>query len=323
MRIALVINASAGAFAGGLGADALRARVAAAGLEAVPEPDPALPLPERLRAAAAQPGIAALAVAGGDGTLSCAAAVLAGGAVPLALLPLGTMNLLAKDLGLPLDLDGALDAIAAGRCRRIDVGTVNGHVFVINSLLGMPARMQRHREAERGRPSLRGALRWGTGLLRHLGRYPKLTVTGHLDGVERRLRVRLLAVVNNDYVEAPGRILQRAPLDGGGLTLYALARLSPWRALRLGLGFVLGDWRRLPGLERVPVSDLTIDAPRALRVMNDGEVLILAPPLRYRLRPRALCVIVPEGSDGRFVQADPRADPHATPYSTPHAAEPA
>lgn len=86
----------------------------------------------------------------------------------------------------------------------------------------------------------------------------------------------------------------RAVLDGGRLTLYLLARLSLWRTARLALGFVLGDWRRLPGLERHVVTDLTIDAGRkALRVMNDGEVQLIPTPLHYRIRPRALAVIVP------------------------------
>ena len=303
MRIALVINAASGSLAAGLDPGSLRARLAHAGLEALPEPDSAAPLPQRLRAAAELPGIAAMVVAGGDGTLSCAASVLAGRDVPLGLLPLGTMNLLAKDLGLPLDLDGALTTIATGKPHRIDVGEVNGHIFLINSVLGMPARVQRHREAQRSRPSFRGALRWTFGLFRHLGRYPKLTLTSCVDGSERHLRVRLLAVVNNDYLEAPGHILMRTPLDGGRLTVYAITRLGPWRALRLVLGFALGDWRHLPGLERISATDLVIDARHlSLRVMNDGEVLMMPPPLRYRVRPRALTVIVPADRTTRFLQ---------------------
>lgn len=308
MRIALVINAASGGLAGGLDPDGLRKRLADTGFAVLPEPDPAAALERRLAAAAAQPGIGALVVAGGDGTLSCAAALLAGRDLPLGVLPLGTMNLLAKDLGVPLDLDGALATLAAGHRRRVDLGEVNGHVFIINSVLGMPARLQRHREAQRGRPGLRGALRWGLGLLRHLGRYPKLAITVRAGGAERHLRIRMLAVVNNDYDEAPGRILVRNPLDGGRLTLYAATRLAPHRALRLAVGVALGDWQRQPGLERIVVTELTVDAhSRSLRVMNDGEVLMIPPPLRYRIRPRALAVIVPaeEPAAGRTETPEP------------------
>ncbi len=132
-------NVAAGSLVdGGLTPDALRSRLDAAGLTVVPEPRPDAPLPERLAAAAELPGIDAVAVAGGDGTLACAAQALTGREVPLGILPLGTMNLLAKDLGLPLDLDAAIAVLATGPMRAIDAGEVNGHVFLINSVLGLP-----------------------------------------------------------------------------------------------------------------------------------------------------------------------------------------
>ncbi|HEX8416562.1 MAG TPA: diacylglycerol kinase family protein [Methylobacterium sp.] len=295
MRIALVVNATAGSFDGtGTTPDRLRETLRAAGFDLPPEADPGAPLPERIRTAAALPGIAAVVVAGGDGTIACAAQVLAGGGTPLGILPLGTMNLLAKDLGIPVDFDAAIATLRAGAPRAIDVGEVNGHVFLINSVLGLPARMARHREARRGQMAPLDYLRMGLGLLRHMGRYPRLTVAGLVDGRAERLRVRTLAIVNNDYDEAPGRVLARSRVDGGDLTLYVFRTLSAARVLRLGLGFALGSWRHLPGVERRVVTELTIAARRrSLRVMNDGEVRLIASPLRYRIRPRALRVIGP------------------------------
>jgi diacylglycerol kinase family enzyme len=294
MRIALVINATAGSMSAALTPAIIRDKIAAAGLIALPEPDATAPLPERLAVAAAQPGIEALVVAGGDGTIACAASVMVGGTVPLGLLPLGTMNLLAKDLGIPLDIDAAIATVRDGGPKSIDLGAVNGHVFVINSLLGMPARMAKHREAQRGRADLRGMVRFAGGMLRHLGRYPKLTVTTTIDGQEHRWRLRLLAVVNNDYVERPGEMLIREPLDGGFLTIYILEHLSLWGMLRLAAGFALGDWRHLPGLERYRVDTVAIDSRhRALRVMNDGEVRLIDAPLLYGSRPKTLAVLVP------------------------------
>lgn len=297
MRIALVINAASGSVSAVLTPAMIRDKLAAAGHEMVGEPDATAALPERLEAAASLPGIEAVVVAGGDGTVACAASAMAGHETPLGLLPLGTMNLLAKDLGVPLDLDAAIGNLADGAPKKIDVGEVNGQMFLIASLLGMAARMARHREAYRGRFAWRGVMRWSAGLLRHFGRYPRLTVTGTIDGAARQLRFVMLAIVVDDFVERPGEILVRAPVDGGRLTLYVLARLSIWRTARLALGFALGDWRRLPGIERHEVTDLTIASPRrALRVMNDGEVRLIAGPLRYRIRPRALAVIVPRES---------------------------
>jgi diacylglycerol kinase family enzyme len=295
MRIALVINGASGAVASGTTPEAIREKLVAAGIEPLGEADRGAPLPVRIAAAASEPDIDALVVAGGDGTIACAAAALVGKTTPLGILPLGTLNLLARDLGVPLDIDGAVAALVAGGRRRIDVGEVNGRTFLINSVLGLPARVTRHREAHRRHLGLRSLLRWIVGVLRHLGRYPRLTVTGTIDGAVRTWRFRLLAVVIGDYVERPGHMLVRAPVDAGRLTLYVLAHLSLARTLRLALGFALGDWRRLPDVERVPATSLTITSEaRALRVMNDGEVTLIPAPLRYRIHRQALTVIVPK-----------------------------
>ena len=303
MRIVLVANAASGSFRNGPTPAAIRARLAAAGLDLAPDPDPGLPLPERLRRAARTEGVAAVAVAGGDGTLNCAAGILAGTGMALAILPLGTMNLLAKDLGIPLDLDAAIALLRDGRPRAVDLGEVNGEVFLINSVIGMPARVARHRELLRGRRlGALGLLRMALATLRHLGPYPRLRTTLTVEGRRERLRLRLLCVVNNDYAEGPGQILERERVDGGGLALYIARRLPPWRLARLALGFAAGHWRGVPGLERHEGVGLAISAGRrALRVMNDGEVRLIASPLRYRLRPRALTVIapVPASRDGQ------------------------
>jgi len=133
-------------------------------------------------------------------------------------------------------------------------------------------------------------------------------VTGLIDGRARRLRGRLIAVVVGDYVERPGHVLLRAPIDAGQLTLYVVANLSVWRSLRLAVGFALGDWRRLPDVERLPVGDLSIASRRrALLVMNDGEVLLIPAPLHYRIRRHALTVIVPPLATSRRF-ADESAD---------------
>jgi diacylglycerol kinase family enzyme len=261
----------------------------------VPEPAAESALPARLEAAADLPGIEALVVAGGDGTMACAAAVMAERHLPLGVLPLGTMNLLAKDLAIPLDLDGAIAVLRAGATRHIDLGDVNGHVFLTSSQLGITARMARHREAQRGAVDRRGAARFVGGLWRHLGRYPRLSLDVGLDGgATERERLRLVTIVNNDFAERAGEILVREPLDGGRLTLYRLRRLSVWSTLRLAAGMMAGDWHRLPGLERDDVGSVEIGAgTRALRVMNDGEVRLIEQPLRYTVRPKALAVIAP------------------------------
>jgi diacylglycerol kinase family enzyme len=95
-------------------------------------------------------------VGGGDGSVSAAASVLAGSNISLGILPLGTLNHFARDLGLPLELEGAVRLIAAGRVRLVDVGEVNGRVFLNNSSLGIYP----HLVAERDRYRRHGPARW-------------------------------------------------------------------------------------------------------------------------------------------------------------------
>jgi diacylglycerol kinase family enzyme len=294
MRVAVVINARSG---GALIRPDVAGEVARllkrAGLEAVVEPDDGRSLPERVRAAVAH-GADAVVVGGGDGTIACAAQALLGKPAALGILPLGTMNLLAKDLRLPLTLPEAVDALAEGVVREIDVGEVNGEVFLCNSVLGVPSRLAVQREKKRGSLAVTDYWRMGVSALRSLNRYPPLTVAFDVGQGWRRLRTRALAVVDNDYDEGFGQIFSRSRLDQGELVLYVTRGLGLWRVLRLGLGMAVGRWREAPGLERHAVRRLVIHARRRrLRVMNDGEVILLAPPLRYRIRPRALKVIVP------------------------------
>ena len=93
----------------------------------------------------------ALAVAGGDGTISVAVGVLAGTGIPLGLLPMGTLNHFAKDLGLPLEVDAAAGIIAAGRTRTVDVAELNGRVFVNNSSVSLYPFMVERRDAHQHR----------------------------------------------------------------------------------------------------------------------------------------------------------------------------
>ncbi|WP_410823543.1 diacylglycerol/lipid kinase family protein [Methylobacterium oryzisoli] len=298
--VALVTNAASGSLAErGLDPGAPPAALAAAGLAVRPEPDPALPLRARLRAAASLPGIDALVVAGGDGTLACAAQALADTGAVLGILPVGTMNLLARDLGIPLDLRAAAAVIAGGRARAIDLGEVNGHVFAINSVLGMPARMARYREAERGRLSLAGLARFLAALLRNLGPSVRIGARLTIGGETRRVRFHTFAAVVGDYREGVGEVLSRGEVDRGRFTLYLLARLPARRLLRLGLGFAAGAWRALPDLDRREATDFTLHTRRpSLRVMNDGEAILLETPLTYRIRPGALRVLVPADGAG-------------------------
>lgn len=313
MHVAVVLNTSAGSL---LGVDDAEAAIAAAfaarGFEATFEPDDGRDLNERMDAAVAH-GADAVVVGGGDGTIACAVQRLAGTGVALAVLPLGTANLFARDLGMPLeDIGAAIDAIAGGSVRDIDVGEVNGHVFVCNSVLGLASRLAKRRERFRGSVRLRDWWAFLVSAWRGLVRYPAMRLELEVEGRRQVLRTRALTVVDGDYEEGFGRMFSRSALDDGRLVLYVAPSLTPWRAVVLGVRMAFGRWRNAADLTRIEADAFTIRSRRrTLRVMNDGETLLLPPPLSYRIRRGALKVIVPAKIGAAGVVAAGEATPVA------------
>jgi diacylglycerol kinase family enzyme len=295
-RIAVVINARSGGLLGReRAAEEVAARLEAAGLDALiireaEEPD----LLARLDRAVAE-GAEAVIVGGGDGTIAAAAQRLAGTGTALGILPCGTMNMLAKDLRIPLDIAAAAETLAHGRIRAIDVAEVNGHVFLCNSVIGLPAALGRHRERHRGLSGLAARLRLAVAALRTMLRHPPLRLQiGVGQAAPLTVHVRALAIASNGYAEGFGQLFTRDRLDRGELVLYLAHRFGPWWMLRMLLAMALGSWRRRPELDELRATELTISSRRpVLRVMNDGEGVMLSPPLRYVIRPLALRVIVP------------------------------
>jgi diacylglycerol kinase family enzyme len=299
MRIAVVINAASGSALGHpeVAAEVMR-HLQAAGLDAVIIPPQPAGLLARLDAAVAL-GADAVVVGGGDGTITAAAARLIGGRVALGILPLGTMNMLAKDLGIPLALPAAAAAVAQGTIHAIDVAEVNGHIFLCSSVIGSPSRLGRHRERQRGRASLRTRFAFALAALRAEWRHRPMRLSVSIEGGRIvRLWTRALAVANNRYAEGFGLMMARPRLDRGELALYVARRYGAWWWVKLMVGMFLGSWRGAKLVHERTATQVTIGSARAgLRVMNDGEALLLRPPLVYRIHPGALRVIVP-GSGG-------------------------
>ncbi len=238
----------------------------------------------------------AIVTAGGDGTIAAAAEVLTGTRKALAPLPLGTMNLLAKDLGIPIDLDLAIAALARSEAVAIDVGEVNGRKFLCNSMLGVPARLAERRERNRLNMGFIGWWRHSFASLKAMYRYPPMRVgMAYGDGTPHvELRSKAIVVANNAYDEGFGQVLTRSRLDGGQLTVYATRRLSLWPLIRLSTRMALGAWTHDPDLETHTVRKLAVTSRRRLiRVMNDGETMLIRPPLRYKILPKALMVLRP------------------------------
>lgn len=291
--VTLLVNPNAGGLLdGAVTPEDIAARIADAGFQVDLMSGPPAGLRERLERAVALPADL-IVVAGGDGTINTAAQVLAGTGKTLAMIPAGTLNHLTKDLGIPGDIDGAVEVLRTGEPGLIDIGEVNGNLFLCSSVIGFASRIGGQRERWRGQLNPWTWLRLFSRIARTLYRDPRLDV--RLSGSRQTsLRTRYLMVSVGVYDEAPGQLLTRSSLDSGRFGVYAVRRPTLVRLLRLFVAILAGRWRRMPDLVATDATTVEVSCGRPrLRVMNDGEVRLVETPLRYRLHAGALRILKP------------------------------
>jgi len=245
--------------------------------------------------AIAERGDPVVIVGGGDGTISAAASALVGTETKLGILPLGTLNHFARDLGIPTDLDEAAKLIASGADRRVDIGEMNDRIFINNSAIGLYPLMVIDRDVQRKRLGRSKRLAMIVASLRTLGRFNhhRLTLTVNEERTGR-VDTPLLFVGNNDYridIGAPGR---RERLDGGELCVLVMRKKTRRGFLAASIRALFGRTRNDDMVRIDDVERLRVSAPRhQLMVSLDGEVVSAEVPMEYRIRKKALRVIAP------------------------------
>lgn len=243
----------------------------------------------------AERGDPQLIVGGGDGTIAAAASAVAGTETLLGILPLGTLNHFARDLGIPVDIDEAARLIASGRERHVDVGEMNDRIFINNSAIGLYPLMVVDRDLQQKRLGRGKRLAMIVASLRTLARFKhrRLTLTVN-EGRTGRIDTPLLFVGNNEYridLGAPG---QRGSLEDGELCVYVMRKKTRRGLIAASIRALFDrsrpdDMVRLEKVERLLVAS----ARSHLAVSLDGEVVRAEPPLDYRIRKKALRVIGP------------------------------
>jgi diacylglycerol kinase family enzyme len=294
-RYHIIFNPNAGtALTTGLTTAALSEMFTAAGLSFDIDDDDEEPLTDRIARAIEGPAEVIVA-GGGDGTVLAVAEALLPTEKILAILPLGTLNGLARDLQLPLDVPTAIQRLPDLEVRAVDVAEVNGRTFLHNVIIGLVPGIGVGREKIRG-SGIGGKIQFIFFMLRRLARARRIALALQLNGTDtvRVERLQSLVVVNNSYDQRFGRFMARRRLDRGRLTAYLIRNLRLWDAIRLAFEMLMGTWGGDQVIEYEKVQQLTVMSKKSrLSVSMDGDVMTLETPLNFTVRPKSLNVLAP------------------------------
>jgi len=239
-------------------------------------------------------GAKRILVSGGDGTIATAAAELLNSDAELAILPGGTLNHFARDLGVSTEAAEALELAVKGQCRGVDIGFVNGHVFLNTSSVGAYVRFVRIRERLERRFGYRAAS--ALAALRILFQLRRFAVELEVEGKPRIYRTPLVFIgVGERELQLP--TLGNRVSDGRrGLHVMVVNGRSRARLLALALAAVargVNAAARTPELDSFVVERCRVTLPRPTAVALDGELVAMNETLEYQVRRDALHVVCP------------------------------
>lgn len=231
---------------------------------------------------------------GGDGTVNAvASALMRHPSIQLGVLPLGTLNHFARDLGIPFDLFEAIDIICAGHSKSIDVGAVNDCYFLNNSSVGLYPAVVKLRESLQvaGYSKCWAALLSSLRILSKFQRF-ELEVQPSTGAFIKR-KTALLFIGNNAYETAVTKLGTRLAIDRGQLWIN-IPTSQTLAGLIMGLIALMFQREKPADTLIFEATSLKVsNHKKLLTVATDGEVLHLKTPLNYSILPKALNVIVP------------------------------
>ncbi|MDP0491614.1 MAG: diacylglycerol kinase family protein [Verrucomicrobiota bacterium JB023] len=240
-----------------------------------------------------------LIVGGGDGSITSTASRVAQAGKTLGVIPLGTFNLEARDLGISLDPLEAGRQLATAKPRSIDLLEINGEPCLCTLILGFYPELSRMRQEYHGKAWWQKSFRTAYETLVLATRTPILdlqleTPLESSTGSIRR-RTRMTAISPGAYVEEFGLIPHREELASGLIHAYVSSHLSRSELLKASLSYLSGKLFSTDDMEVVTGRELVINIPdrEQIPAMIDGETLSLKLPLSIKLKPKALSVLPP------------------------------
>ena len=292
-RVAVIINPVSGV-RGGVSAARTRARLAAAVLERHGCAAEILVTTHggharELTQGARQRGADVVVAWGGDGTLNEVGSSLAFTSTPLGIIPSGSGNGLACELGIPRRPERALEAALLGETRLIDIGEVSGHLFLNLAGVGFDAHIAQAFASCRRR----GLARYAWLTLAHLVRYRPHTYTIDADGERRTVRALLVCIANSRQFGNGALIAPEAVVDDGRMNLVVVGARPAWQAIGSLPALFSGRVAQLRDVWSRPAEAIRISADAPMLFHLDGEPVVGGDALSFRVHPRALAVRVP------------------------------
>jgi len=229
---------------------------------------------------------------GGDGTVSAVVNLIAAKNIVLGVLPLGSLNHLAKDLNIPLDVDAAVDVICAGKTVAIDLGEVNGRFFVNNVSIGAYPKALYFRD--KWRPYLGKWLAMALAFLAMVLKFSWFPIRLECDGTTKRVLVPLLLAGNNAYATTWPDLGARPVLNSGMLWVLVLKKVGVPRRIWIMLLTILGKLEHLDEAETLETREFVVRSYRRIIAAGvDGERIKLSTPLVFKSHHEAIRVRVP------------------------------
>jgi diacylglycerol kinase family enzyme len=240
------------------------------------------------------PEIDAMIAAGGDGTISSAAAIAHRTEKVLGILPAGTMNLFARALGVPPDIRKALHAVAWGSVGQVDLATANSQPFVHQFGVGIHARLVRIRNGMTYSSRVGKMLASLRAIAAAALNPPRFEVEFEDDSGRQKRIVSGIAVSNNPLDDGPVPVAQR--LDTGRLGIYFADTVTTGELISLVIDVLIGRWRANPQVTELESESLILHFPKRKRevyAVIDGELIELERDVELTILPQALSVIFP------------------------------